>query len=267
MSAQPFHTSIRHLQIQRIFFVEKEAHPEKNSHFGTELTANELIFHFSGRAKVLFGNQSLETRENTVRFLPQGKIARYDVEREEHGTCIDIAFCTDKPLCDNAFVMDAQHNRQLPALFKKACILWTKKGPAYEWECLSLLYRILAEIQQSGYCPSQTEQILQPAIETIEHRFFSRRIDTEELARQCGVSYSYFRRLFLRQFGQSPRQYIIQLKLNYACELLGTGRYTVTQVADMCGFSDVYFFSRQFKEHMGVSPGQFRQNGGLVAKG
>ena len=55
----------------------------------------------------------------------------------------------------------------------------------------------------------------------------------------------------------NPKKYIIGLKMNYACELLRLERYTVTQVAELCRFSDVYFFSRQFKEYVGMTPTRF----------
>jgi len=45
--------------------------------------------------------------------------------------------------------------------------------------------------------------------------------------------------------------------LHYACELLRLERYSVAQVAELCNFSDIYFFSRQFKEYMGITPTQF----------
>ena len=79
----------------------------------------------------------------------------------------------------------------------------------------------------------------------------------KEFSEACGVSESYFKRLFKEQFGVPPKKYVVQLRINHACELLRTERYSVTQIATICGFSDIYFFSRQFKEYMGVSPTVF----------
>ena len=62
---------------------------------------------------------------------------------------------------------------------------------------------------------------------------------------------------FKEKFGISPKRYMVQLKINYACELLQLDHYSITQVADLCNFSDVCFFSRQFKEYMGISPTKF----------
>jgi AraC-like DNA-binding protein len=56
-----------------------------------------------------------------------------------------------------------------------------------------------------------------------------------------------------------PSKYIIQMKINFATELLRSGLYSITQIADMCGYETPYFFSRQFKEYVGLSPTDFAE--------
>ena len=91
----------------------------------------------------------------------------------------------------------------------------------------------------------------------LKSTFLKRDITLEELAAASNMCDSYFQRLFKEKYGVSPKKYIIQLKINHACDMLRLGRYTVTQIAELSGFSDVYFFSRQFKEYVGIAPTQF----------
>ena len=81
----------------------------------------------------------------------------------------------------------------------------------------------------------------------------------ETLASLCGMSETYFQRLFKEKYGISPKKYIIQLKVNHACDLLHSECYSITQVANLCGYEDVYYFSRQFKNYVGVTPSAFEQ--------
>jgi len=45
--------------------------------------------------------------------------------------------------------------------------------------------------------------------------------------------------------------------LNYACDLLRSGLYNITKVSEMCGYSNLYYFSTQVKECMGITPTDF----------
>ena len=67
----------------------------------------------------------------------------------------------------------------------------------------------------------------------------------------------YLKKLFIKKLGVSPIKYIIQLKINHACDLLHSKRCSITQVSELCGYDNVYYFSRQFKEYTGTSPAIF----------
>ena len=91
----------------------------------------------------------------------------------------------------------------------------------------------------------------------IHNDFLKSELSLSTLAAASNMGESYFQKLFKEKYGVSPKRYIIQLKINHACDLLRLERYSVTQIAELCNFSDVYFFSRQFKEYMGITPTQF----------
>ena len=243
--------------ISRIILVGKEEYPEEKTSFSTNVRYNELIFHFSGDAINYFDDQVFSLCAGTVRFLPTGSVSRYDLVRKETGECIDIFFTADRPVADRAFAQNAAGNEQLARLFKRIFATWVGREEGYYYECMSLLYRILAELERENYSPTAHRQKIQPAVEKIQNGFLTEELRTEELAAACGMRVSYFNRLFREAYGVSPRQYAIQLRLNHACELLGLERYRVTQVAELCGFRDVGFFSRQFKSHVGITPTQF----------
>ncbi|MBN1674785.1 MAG: helix-turn-helix transcriptional regulator [Kiritimatiellae bacterium] len=83
----------------------------------------------------------------------------------------------------------------------------------------------------------------------------------DELAASCALSKSHLCRGFRRHFGTSPVALAIRIRLDHAGELLRNADLNVTQVGRECGFSDVYYFSRLFKKHMGLSPRGYRQAG------
>ena len=237
--------------------VGKEEYPEKRTSFGTRVNSNELIFHISGDVTVFFDDLIMETHSGTVRFLPRGEVSRYEVDRHMPGDCIDIFFQTDRPVAYEAFVIDSSQNERIERLFKKAFITWVAKEEGYYHECIALLYNIFAELEKSRYVPEDHYLKIKPAVDMIHNNFLQEIPSIEKLSELCGISESYLKKIFREKYGVPPKKYIIQLKINHACDLLRLERYNVSQIAELCNYSDVYFFSRQFKEYMGITPTQF----------
>lgn len=244
-------------KIHRIVLVHKSTYEEKHLKFPNKLFSNELIYHFSGEATVYFDKYTLKTLPNSIRFLPCGIVSKYEVERDVCGECIDIFFDTDKPISDLAFVINESQREYIGILFKKLFSIWVGKGGGYYFECMSILYKIFAEIQKTHYLPFEQYLKIKPAIDEINNEFLNKSLSSTYLASICNISESYLKKLFKKKFGVPPNKYIIQKKMNYACELLLLGIYSINQIAEMCNFSDVYFFSRQFKAQIGMSPTKY----------
>ena len=244
-------------KINRVILVGKDEYLEKKTSFRHTLEHNELIFHFSGQLTVFFDDECFEVKPNTIRFLPKCEPKRYDVLRKESGECIDVFFEADRPISERAFIFDVKSNEKLGMLFRKLFATWVGKNEGYYFDSISILYKIFAEMQKESYVPREHYLKIKPAVDHIHDRFAEDALSLKALSEMCGMKESYFERLFKEKYGVSPKKYIIQLKINHACELLRLGRYSITQVAELCNFSDVYFFSRQFKEYMGITPTQF----------
>lgn len=58
--------------------------------------------------------------------------------------------------------------------------------------------------------------------------------------------------------GENPSIFFRNYKLNRAAELMATGKYTISEIADMTGFSTLSFFSASFKKKFGVPPSEYK---------
>lgn len=81
----------------------------------------------------------------------------------------------------------------------------------------------------------------------------------EELARMSGYSVSHFSALFRRYFGVAPGEYCRELRLRRAAYELLNWNFSVSEVAQSCGFPSLGRFSRVFREHFGMAPSQWRK--------
>ena len=65
---------------------------------------------------------------------------------------------------------------------------------------------------------------------------------------------------FKRSVGKTPIEYLNYVRLQNGKELLKNTDNSVGEIAELCGFSNVYYFSNIFKNHIGISPNMFRKN-------
>jgi AraC family transcriptional regulator len=81
-------------------------------------------------------------------------------------------------------------------------------------------------------------------------------ITIDALARIAQMSAFHFLRTFKAVYKISPYQYLLTRRLDHAHHLLRTGRYAVTEVAQMLDFGDIHRFSKAFKKKYKYPPGQ-----------
>ena len=94
-------------------------------------------------------------------------------------------------------------------------------------------------------------------------RNFHLKITVSEIAQALYIDDRYLYNLFIKHEGKSPKKYLNDLRLQNACSMLRTGKYSITEVAVSVGFSDVLAFSRFFSNHMKISPTLYK-NGKTV---
>ena len=86
---------------------------------------------------------------------------------------------------------------------------------------------------------------------------YAQNITLEDMARTAGYSVFYFSRLFHRLTGRKPTEYLRQLRLQKALELLDEG-LSVSETAMRCGFNSPNYFCKNFRQEYGRAPSAYR---------
>jgi AraC-like DNA-binding protein len=90
--------------------------------------------------------------------------------------------------------------------------------------------------------------------------FYNSNITIEDICDEIDLSPFHFIRSFKQKYGVSPHQYLMQLRIDKAQEILATGRHSVSETAMLCGFVSLPHFSSTFKRLTGQSPTTFAEN-------
>ena len=120
---------------------------------------------------------------------------------------------------------------------------------------MSVFYNILHRLSTE----SSVRNVILPAIRYIESNYQNPKLSNAELAEKCNISEVYFRKIFTETYKTTPKQFIVDIRINKAKQLLSEGFLKVGTVAGLCGFSNQFHFCRLFKERTGLTPTEYME--------
>ncbi len=91
---------------------------------------------------------------------------------------------------------------------------------------------------------------------------FSKDLSQEEVAAQVGISPYYFSRLFKEEIGQNYTDYLTELRIEQARQMLRNPRYSIKEICVESGYANPNYFSRIFKRTTGMTPTEYRESQG-----
>ncbi|MDT8717481.1 helix-turn-helix domain-containing protein [Clostridium sp. 19966] len=89
---------------------------------------------------------------------------------------------------------------------------------------------------------------------------FQESVSLKELADKAEFSARHFNRIFKENYKTTPMNYMLRLRIQYACSLLRKSKLPISDIAYESGFEDSNYFTRQFKKIIGLSPKDYRSN-------
>lgn len=183
-------------------------------------------------------------------ILPEGQ--SYSLKGDQTGDFPLINFHTLHPICDTFVVMEIRNRELLLKTYEE--IKKLSLNESNQAKLFSLFYDMLHELSTQNDIGE-----LNGAIKYIYDNYHIPSITNSKLAEECKISEVYFRKLFKQRFGISPRQFIIDLRIQKAKQLLCEGTQKIWAIAESCGFSSAYHFCRVFKERTGMTPHDYRR--------
>ncbi len=159
-------------------------------------------------------------------------------------------------------VEDEAARARFEVLFERLCILYTAGKDVQKIKQRAALAEILelSELCRKNQNVSYSNRNIVNESAKFMAMNYAKKLTLGDLAKEVGLSTSYYSAIFRASTGKSPIEYLIQLRIFKAKQLLKDG-FSVTRTAEAVGFSDIYYFSNMFKKTEGISPTEYVKRG------
>jgi two-component system response regulator YesN len=146
-------------------------------------------------------------------------------------------------------------NRQLEGLYGliEKCVSIDEMNSLLKESAMSVSQKV------NNYNNKSIKLILRKAVEYIQTHYHEQ-VTLNEVAECTYVSTYYISRMFKREMGKNFVDYLNEIRIEKAKEMLKDVKYKTYEVAESVGIPDAHYFSRLFKKHVGVTPTEYREN-------
>jgi AraC-like DNA-binding protein len=220
--------------------------------------SDALVYFTSGEVEYLFDGYSFTAKPRSVVFLPKNSLYFMKIREHSHFICVDFDF---EP---SSAVRDGELFPALPSStegdFERIFYTWYRAEPWRFSESLGRLYQILSVcIKSLGKKYTKSGALASQAVKYVFERYTDPSLSLLDIASHVGISQTHLRRVFKENLGVSPVHYVVFLRIEKAKNMLKDSNCTVSEISHLCGFSDPYYFSREFKRQVGISPTEYKK--------
>ena len=191
----------------------------------------------------------ISTQDNAI-LLPRG--GTYFLNGDKEGFFPVVNFNCENLNCNEIVVLPLESPRARIKNFESLKDLFLHN--ANNLKIYRAFYELLDKVSSAN---SQKQNPLDPVIQYITENMQNPALSNTFLAKQFGISEVYLRKLFLAHYSTTPKQYVLDIRIRKAKQMLIDTPFTVAVIAEECGFSSVYHFCRCFKQRTGQTPTQY----------
>lgn len=214
-----------------------------------------LAFRIRGSAVIGSNHRQYRVNANDILYLPQNLSYTAEYTDTEMIVLHFIAQHDD----DAPEVYRLENSEQLYKMFLRAHRLWQDKEPGYPMYVLSQFYGILGMIFEKETKATLPAHFLN-AISFINANYRSSNLSIGTVCSQAGIGATVFRQLFKKHYQKPPTEYITDLRLEYARNLIAGGA-PIELAASESGFNDPKYFARIVKKKFGCTPRDMKNYG------
>lgn len=236
---------------------------------GRVLQEFQLVYITNGAGLFEYSDGELSVRQGSMiivrpgvwhRYKPLENTGWHEVYVGFNGTLAEH-FLQHPLFLENKPVIDVGIREDIRSLYFRIEDLIKAEKPGFQKIASGMVIELLGSLVSLENQKPFTGRRLEAIIEEVRYNIrtnVEKDVDWQQIANGYCLGYSYFRKMFRKYTGMSPHQYHLELKLLKAKELLVSTDKSVKEICFETGFQSCNYFSRLFKEKIGVNPSEFR---------
>lgn len=258
--------------VSSLYITDIGYYPRAHDHFCERkepLREHVLIYCVEGAGWYRLDKNEYRVSANQFFILPAGTPHSYGADKKQPWTIYWIHFTGEHAAIysQDAYVPQdinpSVHSRirERNTVFEE---IFNTIEKSYDRESLryasSLLHYYLASMRYLRLY-RQKEPSSIGFVEAVTHYMvenMEKKVTLQELADYMGYSQSYLSQRFKQELGESPVNYLNRLRIDSACRMLKETNLKINHICHKVGISDAYYFSRLFRQLMGMSPREYR---------
>ena len=222
--------------------------------------SSSFVLRVAGCVQYEFAERTFIIHPGEVFFLPKG--SSYTFKSVSDFSCEYIAIRFEGNIDgDTPFLFSIDRFQDADEFTNNIVNLWDFGGQAGIYRCYSIFYNLLSymeNLENQAYIDKKKLNIISPAIVYLKKHIYDCDLKIDSLIHLCGISATYFQKIFQANFATSPQKYILSKRLSHAKTLIDCGEFEkIADIASSVGYSDPLYFSRAFKKKYGVSPSEY----------
>ncbi len=260
-------------KVEDLYFTDIGYYPNAQYHFRERqkgINQNILIYNVGGSGIIKIGDSIFHLEADQFFIIPEGISHAYYSDKNNPWSIYWIHFCgrkakqlaqpnlqivnvirTKTSRINERLELFAEIFQHLERGFSLESLEYTNL--CFSYLLASFIYLKQYRMKSEWLTKDPVDQIINFMLQNIQKKF-----KLAALASVVNLSASHLSRLFSAQTGHSPIDYFNQLKIQRACNFLDNTKLPITDISIELGFSDQFYFSRQFRKVMNMSPREYR---------
>jgi AraC family transcriptional regulator, arabinose operon regulatory protein len=236
-----------------------------------KLEDHQLIFCIKGGGIIQISNDLVPFSQNQYCIIPQGFIFKIQTGSTDPSVFLTCKFNGEKSkIMEKDFTvvrdvlpsvnnMVANRIMLFDELFNNLTKGFYNANYQYINLCFGhLLATFIYASRTSDDLMEEQNPGISRAIQFMEQNL-GKKLSLDEIAAEAGYSPSYLTTLFRKKTGYSPLSYFSHIKITKSCEYLDFSKQKIKEISFLMGYTDPYYFSKDFQKKMGLSPRNYRK--------